>query len=89
MLKTLRKLPAMHFAYGIADGFHRCRECCNLIKTEDRGRVTYRCQAYGVSKSQATEWGLNFKACGWLNRPMDGVRPLLHTIIDLEREKEE
>ncbi len=86
-MKVLRKLPAMHFEYGIAPGFHRCRECCNLMQVADRGRMAYRCIAYGVSKTPATEWGLNYKACGKLNIPMVGEKPLLDRMLEVENGK--
>ena len=74
-----RKLQAMHEAYGVKEG-HKCRECSNFCELEYYKRRFFKCAAYGVSRSEATDWRANFKACGFFNNSMDGWTPLFDKI---------
>lgn len=77
---TKRKLPAMHEVYGVQSQ-HKCRDCCNLIGYASGKRMFYKCKAYGDTASQATDWGVNFLACGMFNVPMgDNMLPLIERI---------
>ncbi len=74
-----RKLPAMHEVYGTQPQ-HKCRDCCNLIGCASGRRMFYKCKAYGDTASQATDWGVNFLACGMFNVPMGDMLPLIERI---------
>lgn len=77
---TKRKLPAMHEVYGTQPQ-HKCRDCCNLIVYASGKRMFYKCKAYGDTASQATDWGVNYLACGMFNVPMgDNMLPLIERI---------
>ena len=77
---TKRKLPAMHEVYGV-QAQHKCRDCCNLIGYASGRRIYHKCKAYGDTASQATDWGLNYIACGMFNVPMgDNMLPLIKRI---------
>lgn len=75
-----RKLPAMHQVYGVTSTPHKCRECSNFRTYDYHGRRYYKCAAYGISHSEATDWGANYKACGWFDLPIDNMTPLFDTI---------
>ena len=76
---TKRKLPAMHAVYGTQPQ-HKCRDCCNLIGYASGKRIYHKCKAYGDTASQATDWGLNYIACGMFNVPMGDMMPLIERI---------
>ena len=78
MMTDKRKLPAMHEAYGTRPP-HKCRECCNLRSITVRRKQYYKCAGYGDTYGEATDWGLNYLACGLLDIPFEGV-PMLDRI---------
>ena len=65
-----RKIDAMHRTYGMNEN-HQCRDCCNLIGGDYRGKRYYKCKVYGISRSEATDWRLKYTACGAFNIPAD------------------
>ena len=65
-----RKLQAMHMRFGTC-GFLRCKACDHLLTYEYRGRRYNKCELYGVSNSDATDWRKSWQACGMYNVPQD------------------
>lgn len=72
----MNRIEAMHAEFGVAP-VHQCRDCCNLVKREWSKRY-YKCAAYGLSHSLATDWRLSYPACGLFGKDFDetGMRPL-------------
>jgi hypothetical protein len=50
-----RKIEAMYREYG-KDHAHRCADCPNLCIYVTPSHTLYKCMAYGVSASAATDW---------------------------------
>lgn len=73
---TERKILAMHKHFGTC-GVLRCKDCDHL-----KHDVRYKCELYGISRSEATDWRLSFQACGMYNVPqnMETWTPLLTQI---------
>lgn len=78
-----RKIDAMHKRFGTASG--KCKDCSNLIihTFGDKSRRVYKCELYGNSCSESTDWRISFQACGMMNKPMPKdmvpvVRQLVH-----------
>lgn len=80
MLINKRKLPAMHYAYGTTPTPHKCKECDNFRVYDYHGKRYFKCAAYGISNSEATDWGANYLACGLFNIPLGDRVPLLEQI---------
>ena len=57
-----RKIDAMHDLFGIMEG-KRCGFCPHLRRII-RDRAYYKCECYGISSSQATDWAKSWMACG-------------------------
>lgn len=79
MLTDLRKLPAMHFVHGVDPQKRKCKECCNFRRFEYHGKRYFKCAAYGISQSEATDWGANYLACGMFNISLEYQTPLFET----------
>ena len=79
MLSELRKLPAMHYVHGVDPYGRKCKDCCSFQRFEYRGRRFCKCEAYGISSSEATDWGVNYLACGLFNIPCENQTPLFET----------
>lgn len=74
-----RKLSAMHREYGKAYG-HQCSDCQNLLCYE-ANRRWYKCRAYGMSASEATDWAKSWQACGLWGTPFEpGCIPLVRRL---------
>ena len=67
---TDRKIVAMHRRFGICDN-GKCRDCNHLVSGLYRDRRYHKCELYGISHSEATDWRLSFQACGMFNAGID------------------
>lgn len=76
-----RKIHAMHKRYGI-DWENTCKGCCHLISGEWHDKRYHKCELYGMSHSEATDWRLSWMACGMFNVQMDTdrTRPVYKTL---------
>lgn len=63
---TARKIAAMHERFGTCGAF-RCKDCDHLLTYEYRGQRYNKCELYGVSNSEATDWRQHWQACGMYN----------------------
>lgn len=81
-----RKLAAMHKEYGKSYG-NKCAGCQQLVCYEARsGRRWYKCQAYGESAAESTDWAKSWPACGLYGQPVDkGRTPLLERLKHAKR----
>ena len=77
-----RKIQAMHKRFGTC-GAMRCKECSHLIGGAYHGRSYYKCELYGISRSEATDWRISNQACGMFNMEvdMDRWQPILKQIL--------
>ena len=68
----MRKIERMYHYFGHCEGL--CKDCTNL-----KGGVNeYRkCQIYGVSASEATDWVMKWGACGMKNKDSTGITPIV------------
>lgn len=62
-----RKILAMHMNFGKLVNGKTCKDCCHLKEFGWRGKNYYKCQVYGISNSEATDWRLYYPACGAFN----------------------
>lgn len=60
----------------------KCKDCRHLISGEWRGKTYHKCELYGMSHSEATDWRLSEKACGLYN--MHVKRSTWMPVIDRE-----
>ncbi len=79
ILMAKKKIDLMLKEFGYSDG-HSCCECSNLRRSCVGARTVYKCQVYGSTGSQASDWAKWYPACGMLNRKWDKspVMALVH-----------
>ncbi len=58
-----KKIIAMHKMFGKVKNV--CGNCCHLIGNKGSYR---KCELYGISRSEATDWALSWQACGAFNK---------------------
>ena len=61
-----QKIDLMHQMFGTADG--KCGECDHLVEGEYHGRKLRKCEVYGLTHSEASDWAKRWKACGLFNK---------------------
>ena len=89
MVMTERKIHAMHKRFDTCGVFH-CATCSHLIGGKYHDRQYYKCELYGVTHGESTDWRLSNQACGMYNVPqdMDKWVPVLEQIKHAPRSPE-
>ena len=60
------KIDRMHEMFGSVPEKH-CKDCDHLIRHR-YNRVFYKCECYGETSSEASDWRLKWTACGLFNK---------------------
>ena len=68
MTKT-EKIEVMYRLFGKTEG-KICRDCCHMV-TNSRQRNFNKCECYGLSCSEATDFPMRQTACGLFNKQTD------------------
>lgn len=61
-----RKIELMHQMFGKIEG-KQCLDCSHLC-SYTQSRKWYKCEVYGLSSSEASDWRLKYPACGLFNK---------------------
>ena len=73
MKKMERKIFAMYKRFGTC-GAMRCKDCSHLIKVRPTDRHFYKCELYGNTGGESTDWRLSYGACGMFDMEVDMQR---------------
>ena len=65
--RDVRKIDLMHQLFGKCDG-HRCGECSNFVSGRYHDTILRKCEVYGLTHSEATDWAKRWEACGMFNK---------------------
>ena len=87
---AVRKIELMHQMFGRSSS-GLCKECSHFgrIRVGDR-KLVRKCEVYGVTASEASDWCASYPACGLFNTDyvgrnvIDFVRPEKKKEIDSE-----
>lgn len=77
-VKTPKKIDAMHELFGACSG-RKCKECPNFIKFRYHDVMLRKCNAYGLTHSEASDWAGKWEACGLFGKEYVG-RPIMQTL---------
>jgi hypothetical protein len=66
-MNKMRKIEIMHRLYGVRND-HICGECSNFYEFRYNKKY-FKCEVYGHSSSEATDWRKYYVACGHFNKP--------------------
>ena len=78
---TARKIDAMHKRYGTYPS--TCKGCDHCITGMYHNRRYSKCELYGITRSDATDWRQSYMACGMYNRVpehYDTYQPIIEQI---------
>ena len=80
-----RKIDAMYERFGIASGL--CGNCPHF-RTFQYVKTYFKCAAYGITPSEATDWRKSYPACGLITQELPDRMPVIDEIRYI-REPEE
>lgn len=68
-MTKLEKIEIMYRNFGKTEG-EICRNCFHVVKNE-MGKTYNKCECYGLSSSEATDFPMMVTACGLFNKETD------------------
>lgn len=68
-MTTKEKAQHMYHHFGKCEG-HKCKECKHFREYQ-YGKTYFKCNVYGNTSSEATDWGATLDACGLFNKETD------------------
>lgn len=68
---AIRKIDLMHRVFGKLGPGYYCRDCDHLCSYQ-ANRKWYKCEVYGLTHSEASDWSGRYDACGMFNKEYDG-----------------
>ena len=67
----MRKIYEMHRRFG-RRGHGKCGECKHFKRGRYHDMMLQKCEIYGMTHSEATDWAQKWEACGQYNEPYKG-----------------
>lgn len=80
---TGRKIDAMHAIYGTVQDMH-CADCPHFIAGRYHDKMLFKCEAYGITHSEATDWRKRYVACSLVHLPLPDERPVIDRLRGLK-----
>lgn len=68
---TIRKIDLMHREFGFSPS-HKCKTCDHFLHGQYHSRYLSKCEVYGCTHSEASDWSGRYDACGMYNREYHG-----------------
>ena len=75
---VLKKIDAMHARFGTADGI--CGDCPHFVEGLYHDKKLFKCEGYGLTHSEATDWRKRWPACGMKDLPLPDEPPVFDLI---------
>lgn len=63
------KIDLMHELFGKGYDGDTCKTCWHLKHHYNHNKSYYKCQCYGETPSEASDWRLKYPSCGLYNKP--------------------
>lgn len=82
---ALRKIDLMHQMLGKAEQL--CKDCDHFLRERYRDKAYRKCEVYGATSSEASDWKAAYQACGLFNQPYNG--PDIIRQVRPERKKDD
>ncbi len=94
-MMRIKKIDAMHSLYGVRqkmiDGRPAvCGDCPHYHSGRYHDRILRKCEAYGMTHSEATDWKRSNEPCGLIDLPLPNdfvpvIDRLKHERIQIEK----
>lgn len=73
----VNKIDLMYEKFGKADNETVCAECQHFLRITHHGKVYRKCEVYGNTPSDATDWKAGYVACGLFGKRYQMDRPMV------------
>ena len=83
----MKGIELMHEMFGSGHPSNKCKTCDHLISYTANRRY-YKCEIYGDTNSEATDWRLKYPSCAMYNMPYSGI-PIIEMKKHMPRKKPE
>lgn len=83
---AVRKIDLMHQLFGKTEGL--CRDCCHYQRYHYRDKPYRKCEVYGMTASEASDWKASYPGCGLFNKPYPYRDKPVIRYVTPERKKE-
>ena len=67
---TINKIALMHQFFGKGEGV--CKDCNHFLREQYRSKTYRKCDVYGITNSEASDWKASYQACGLFNKEYNG-----------------
>ena len=84
---TIRKIDFMHKLFGELPD-RKCKDCPYLV-SHTANRKYYKCEVYGNTSSDASDWRLKYTACGLIDKPEVSINPVINLLRMYNKKPEE
>lgn len=81
-----RKIDLMHQIFGKAE--RMCKECDHFRRERYRDKLYRKCEVYGITNSEASDWKASYQACGLFNTPYPYKDNQIIRYVTPERKRE-
>lgn len=65
-----KKIELMHELFGKIES-HRCKECIHMPHRNEKN-CYQKCEVYGNTNSESSDWAKSYIACGMFNKEYNG-----------------
>ena len=86
--EAIKKIGTMYNLFGRCENHEAICKNCKHLTVHEANRRWYKCECYGESSSDSTDWRCSWLACGLYNRPYDG-KPVIEVKKHTGRKKKE
>lgn len=77
MRMYVSKIDLMYEKFGKGDSETVCAECRHFIRIKHHDKVYRKCEIYGNTASESTDWKAGYMACGLCNKDYETDRPIV------------
>ena len=81
-----KKIDRMHEMFGRGSG--RCGDCCHFVTLDYHNVTLQKCEVYGLTHSEASDWVKKWESCGLYNKPWNGDVPVIELTGKRVREEQ-
>lgn len=68
---NLKKIDLMHRIFG-SDDAKKCGDCNHFVQGMYHDRILRKCECYGLTHSEASDWAKKWTACGLFGKEYSG-----------------
>lgn len=81
-----KKIDLMHELFGSGHPSDKCGTCMHLMRYT-ANRSYFKCECYGETSSDASDWRKKYPSCGLYNVPYDGI-PIIEYKKHMPKQKD-